>query len=355
MVGRDWIVTALETLQGMKVEHRNYLGIQRRIAAACAAMFRGELLVIVGPSRVGKTRCIRDGIGIPDENRPDDDQSMRAVIVEAANESTSGEFSTKGFAMACLRAIRHPFYGVADEDDPWEQRLNDRLDRTAERRLWSAFESALTMRKTEFLVIDEAHHVRYVRGGDQAAARVLDSWKCLANKTKVKLVLTGSYSLMSLLSLAPHLLGRQQPLEFARYRSNPRSDLEAWEQLLRRFSQLFQFQPGESLSTWNQLLFDGSIGRVGGLSLWLRTALATMLSEGESHLTKDILQRTRLPATQEAAILQEIVAGERELIRRDTQTPLLQAPQKAVPEAKAKRRPTPFRQKPKRNPVNGRS
>lgn len=355
MVGGEWVTAALATLQNMKVEHCNYLGIQRRIAAACTAMFRGELLVIVGPSRVGKTRCVRDAIGIPEENLPADDQSMRVVIVEAANESTSGEFSTKGFAMACLRAIRHPIYGVADQDDPWEQRLNDRLDRTAERRLWSAFESALGMRNTEFLVIDEAHHVRYVRGGDPAAARVLDSWKCLANKTKVKLVLTGSYSLLSLLSLAPHLLGRQQPLEFARYRSSSRSDLEAWEQLLRRFSELFQFHPGESLSTWNRLLFEGSIGRVGGLSLWLRTALATMLSERESRLTRDILQRTRLPANQEAAILQEVVAGERELSRRDMQAPPPQLPQETIPEAKPKARPTPFRRQPKRNPANGRS
>jgi len=191
MVDQHWITEALDSLANLKVEHRNYLNIQSRISSACAAMFRGELLVIVGPSRVGKTRCVRDGMGIPDDNQPEDDQSMRVVIVEAANESTSGEFSTKGFAVSCLRAIRHPIFGVAEPDDPWEQRLSERLGRTTEARLWSAFDSALERRRTEFLVIDEAHHVLYVRGGNQAAARVLDSWKCLANKTKVKLVLTG--------------------------------------------------------------------------------------------------------------------------------------------------------------------
>jgi hypothetical protein len=355
VVERHWIFSALKSLESLKVEHRNYLDVQRRISAACAAMFRGELLVIVGPSRVGKTRCVRDGMGIPDNNKPESDQTMRIVIVEAANEGTSAEFSTKGFAMACLRAIRHPVYGVADKDDPWEQKLNERLDRTPERRLWSAFESALVMRRTEFLVVDEAHHVRYVRGGDQAAARVLDSWKCLANKTKVKLVLTGSYSLLNLLSLAPHLLGRQQPIEFARYRANVQDDVESWEKMLRSFSELLQFQPGESLSTWNRLLFEGSLGRVGGLSLWVRTALAAMLSDGELHVTGDVLQKVRFPATQEAAILKEILTGERELIRRDGQSPApINAPTTA-PKAKSTPRKTPFRRQPKRSPANGRS
>lgn len=355
MVNQHWIIEALDSLANLKVEHRNYLNIQRRIASACAAMFRGELLVIVGPSRVGKTRCIRDGMGIPDDNQPEDDQSMRVVVVEAANDSTSGEFSTKSFAVACLRAIRHPIFGVAEPDDPWEQRLNELVGRTTEARLWSAFVSALERRRTEFFVIDEAHHVLYVRGGDEAASRVLDSWKCLANKTKVKLVLTGSYSLLSLISLAPHLLGRQQPLEFARYHSNSKSDVEAWEQLLRRFSQGIKFQDGESLSTWNRFLFEGSIGRIGGLSLWIRTALATMLAEDTPYLTLDILKRTRLPADQEAAIRREIVMGEEGLARRGEGQLPLQPTQEAKSASNGGRRPTPFRRKHKRNPTSGRS
>lgn len=372
MVSATWITKALDALRALKVEHRNYKKVARRIASSCKAMFRGELLVLVGPSRVGKTRCVREALGIQQDPVPDDDACMRVVIVEAGNESTSGEFSTKGFAMACLRAIRHPVYGVAADDDPWEQKLDELLDRTPERRLWSAFQRALVRRETEYLVIDEAHHVSYVRGGPDAAARVLDSWKCLANATKVKLVLMGSYELLSLVQLATHLLGRQQPLEFARYRSDSRADIEAWEQLLRRFSELLCFQGTESLSTWNQMLFEGSLGRAGGLSLWIRTALAVMEAEGLSSLTRQLLEATRLPALQETAILEEIVEGERNMLRfRATNTSAarmtgvdgksdgridIQATDQAKKAgSKGKRATVPFRRKPKRNAVNGRA
>ena len=363
MVKKRWIPAALEILEGLKVEHRNYRLVQRRIAASCRAMFRGELLVVIGPPRVGKTRCVRDALGIPEYNIPGKDQLLRVVIVEAGNESTSGEFSTKAFAMSCLRAIRHPIYGVAADDDPWEQKLNELLDRTPERRLWSAFERALVLRKTEFLVIDEAHHVKYVPGGGAAAARVLDSWKCLGNVTKVKLILTGSYSLLTLLTLAPHLLGRQQPLEFARYRSDSKPDIEAWEQLLRRFAEPLRFKKDESLSSWNRLLFEGSLGRAGGLSLWLRTAIARIDADDLEYLTKEVLEETRLPAVQEAAILEEIVEGEKNLLSyrssqtsgKDPPTTATATPSSGPGRGKQKGKGVPFRRSPKRNPVNGRA
>jgi len=353
MVTDHTIASAIEVLGKLKIEHRNYRLVKRRLSAACRAAFRGELLVLVGPTRVGKTRCVRDALAVPTTNLPDDNGHMRVVLVEAANESTSGEFSTKSFAMACLRAIHHPIYGVAAEDDPWERGLDELLDRTPERRLWSAFANALRLRKTEYLVIDEAHHVLYVRGGDMAASRVLESWKCLANTTQIKIVLIGSYSVLSLLTLAPHLLGRQQPLEFPRYRSDSRTDIEAWEQLLRRFSEHLPIENGKSLSVWNRYLFEGSIGRAGGLSMWLRSALAHVEAAGLSSIAHDALQETRLPRTQEGAILAEITEGERHLLRRKEPAP--EPPRQPDPRASVERKGIPFRRKPKRNPVSGRA
>lgn len=354
MVGDDWISSAIKILECQKVAHRKYEMARQRLASACGAMFPGELLVVVGPSRVGKTKCVREALEVPRANKPDAMERMPVVLVEAGNEATSGQFSTKDFAMACLKAIHHPVYGVPSDDDPWETRLNELLDRTPERRLWSSFATALKYRQTQYLVVDEAHHVLYVPKGDVAAARVLDSWKCLGNSTGVRIVLVGSYSLLSLISLAPHLLGRQQPLHFPRYRKDVVSDIQTWEQLLRAYSPLFKFQAGKSLSTWNRLLFEGSLGRLGGLSLWLRTALARMQAEGATHLDGDILKSTRLPALLEAAILEEILQGEQILdhqalvVRTQTHTPKAEAAR-----GKAKRS-RPFQKKSRRNPVNGR-
>lgn len=356
MVGGDWIKAAIDDLASLKVEHRNYQLTKKRIASACQAMLPGELMVLVGPSRVGKTRCMRDALNIPAQNVPEAGERMRVVVVEAANDATGGQFSTKDFAMSCLRSIHHPIYGTCSDRDPWGQQQSDLLDRTPERRLWSSFEIALRLRRSEYLVIDEAHHVLYVPGGPPAAARVLDSWKCLGNSTGVKIVLAGSYSLLSLISLAPHLLGRHQPVDFSRYKMDDRHDVEAWEQILRLFSESIHCTDGNTLSSWNRLLFDGSQGRIGGLSRWLRSALAVMLAEGRSFLDEEILRATRLPVMHEAAILTEIVQGERDLSRHSDQHKHGRISECAVETSvKSRNKSFPFRTKSRRNPVDGRA
>jgi hypothetical protein len=243
---------------------------------------------------------------------------MRILAVEAGNDSKGGEFSTKAFIAECLRAIRHPIYGVPDEDDPWEARLQATLHRTPEGTLRAALQGALERRRTEFFVIDEAHHTQYAPGGYPAAARILDSYKCLANRTNIKLILVGSYELLDLLSLAPHLLGRQHPLEVPRYRAGSGPDAVAWQQILQTYSKHLLFEPETSLCSWSGYLFEGSQGCVGQLLRWLRSALAKLLSENGAVFTQEILKETRSPAAQEAAILAEILRGEEHLLRATT-------------------------------------
>jgi hypothetical protein len=311
----QWILDAIDAIRDRRIAHKRYVHVRKRIVAGVRAIWPGELIVLVGPSRVGKSRCTNDALSVPAENVPDENGTMRVVVVEAENSSQGGEFSTKAFMTACLQAIHHPIYGVQAEDDPWGFKLDQLLHKTSEATLRQAFERALERRQTEYLVIDEAHHVQYVAGGDRAATRVLDSWKCMASKSKVKLVLSGSYRLLPLLGLAPHLVGRQQPLNFGRYRSTSRLDVESWEQILREFSRLLRFDEGTSLSTWNRVLFDGSLGCVGLLSQWIRACLASMLSDGAETVTLDRLNATRLPALQERDLLSEILVGEEDLKR----------------------------------------
>ena len=359
----DWAPVAIDALKATKVLHRNYENARKQLTVASRAVMKGELIVLVGPSRVGKTRCLKDALNIREPNEPSDDQRMPVVVVEASNDSRNGEFSTKAFMAACLRAIRHPIYGVPDEDDPWEERLQAKIHRTPEGTLRAAFERAIGLRQTERGVFDEAHHVRYAPGGDAAAARILDSYKCLANRTNINLVLAGSYQLLDLLLLAPHLLGRQIPLEFPRYRADVRDDVAAWQQVLRTFSKHLVFDKGESLCDWGNYLFEGSQGCVGQLLSWLRAALTALLTSNGDVMSRDLLERTRKPAAQEQSILAEIVRGEQQLARvkravaqrethsesRDTNGAAAGKEDKRKVQAR-----TPFQRKSRRNPVGGR-
>lgn len=355
----DWILKAIDAIKDRKVEHTNYVHIRKRIRAGVRAIWPGELIVLVGPSRVGKSRCTNDALYVPKMNVPEADGRMRVVVVEAENSAKNGEFSTKAFMAACLKAIHHPIYGVQAEDDDWGLKHDQLLHRTSEATLRAAFERALEMRQTEYLVIDEAHHVQYAPGGDHAATRILDSWKCMASKSKVKLVLSGSYKLFPLLGLAPHLVGRQQPLNFARYQATSRSQVEDWEQVLREFSELLRFEGAESLSSWNRTLFEGSLGCVGLLSQWIRACLASMLSEGAEVVTLDRLNSTRLPALQERDLLNEILIGEEDLKRaHERSVPPPQGPAADSASRASTKKPAPkrrpFQRKSRRSPAGGR-
>lgn len=355
----DWIFRAIDAIRDRKIEHKRYVHVRNRIYAALRAIWPGELMVLVGPSRVGKSRCIIDALSVPVVNVPEADGTMRVVMVEAENSSKNGEFSTKAFMIACLKAIHHPIYGVQASDDLWGFKLDQLLHKTSEATLRQAFERALDLRQTEYLVVDEAHHVQYVAGGDDAATRVLDSWKCMASKAKVKLVLCGSYKLLSLLGLAPHLVGRQQPLNFGRYKATSRGEVDSWEQVLREFSEILEFEDGETLSTWNRTLFEGSLGCVGLLSQWIRACLASMLSDGATVVTLDRLNSTRLPSLQERDLLTEILMGEEDLKRAHEQPspPKASALTDSTPKTASKKAGVrrPFQRKPKRSAAGGRA
>lgn len=356
----EWILRAIDAISERRIEHKRYVYIRTRILTSVRAIWPGELIVLVGPSRVGKSRCVSDALSVPLDNSPDAEGIMRVVMVEAENSSKGGEFSTKAFIVACLKAIRHPIYGGPGEDDPWGLKFDQLLHKTSEATLRDAFERALTLRGVEYLVIDEAHHVQYVAGGENAATRVLDSWKCLANKAKVKLVLSGSYKLLSILGLAPHLVGRQQPLNFSRYKATSRSEVENWEQVLREFSDLLQFNEGESLSTWNRILFEGALGCVGLLSQWIRACLAAMLADEADTVTLERIQSTRLPSLQERDLFSEILIGEEDLRRAHEQGPSpvptssSDKPFKPADTKKVSKR-KPFQRKSRRSEAGGRA
>lgn len=253
---------------------------------------------------------------------------------------------------AACEAIGHPIYGVADDDDPWRVKLDARIHKTPEGMLRDAFEHALRTFHTRFWIIDEAHHVGYVRGGEQAAAKVLDSWKCLASKTDVVLVLVGSYQLLRILALAPHLLGRQRPIEFPRYRSDRPEDLMAFEQILFAYSRHLRFaDETTSLRTWNRLLFEHSLGCVGHVSKWLRACLGRMNSRELDVVTEAHLKATQLPAMQEAEIAAEIVRGERAIATNESPPPP-ETPSRKTSTASARK---PFQRATRRSPRGGRA
>jgi len=348
-----WISSTLQKWQTMKVLHHHYIANVQQLQVALFAAMPGEVIALIGPPRVGKTRSLREAMmsAYPASTGP----WKPVLFVEAENASKNGEFSTKAFMIQCLRAIEHPIFCGESSDDPVSAQYHSRIHRATEGVLRDAFEAAIWMRRTEVLVVDEAHHIGYAPGGAAAAARILDSLKCLANKTHVKLVLAGSYALLDLMALAPHLLGRQQPLEFPRYKASSSEDVAAWRQLLQAFNQgLVVEKNAGSLQSWAKLLFEGSFGCAGHLSRWLRSSLAYIAGHATPCITEAALRATRMPDTQAKELAKEILDGERS-IERGGETRLLVNNLKKEPSKPSKRSRKPFQRNAERHPRGGRA
>jgi hypothetical protein len=295
------------------VNHANFDQAVKDIQTQLLILQPGEILSIVGPSRVGKSQATRRAF----EDAVRDAPPHRSVVwIDNENSQAEGQFSTKAFMLEACKAINHPIYGQQHSMTAEGQaRLQSHLARTPEAIFREAFERGLGELGTRYLVVDEAHHVMYARGGVAAASRILDSWKCLAQKTGVVLVLIGSYALTDIMQGVPHLIGRQRrPIEFPRYKSSTAAGILAFDAVLATYSKGLPFaKPNTSLRTWNRQLFEGSLGCVGHLSLWLRSALAWTCAHHGTHLTRLAFESVTFLQSHFRELLAEIEEGEKKM------------------------------------------
>ena len=245
-----WTERAYSEISKERLQHPSYDRAIRRLFQSAAVALPGEVIVLVGPSRVGKTSAIQEAMH-QTVGEPPSLTTKPSIRVVVDNMSTSGQFSTKAFCRQILQALEHPIHGTSSVDDDVALRLDLQFHRVPEGMLHDAIERALRNQKTRFVVFDEVQHVKYARGGLRAAAAILDSWKCLAQKTGVVLILVGSYELLDHLTHVPHLLGRMHLVEFAPYLISNRADREDFAQVLTTWSRLIRFERKEvSLRTW---------------------------------------------------------------------------------------------------------
>lgn len=189
----------------MTLEHDHY----QKVIAACHSrvtfMLGGSVLAVVGPTRVGKSRAVREALR---KLYPPSAGRFPPFIEIDASTTDSGFISTRYLTLTMLAKVEHPFY-VGDEHG---LRLNN-TETIARIRLVKA----LKHRDVELIFIDEAHHLLRTKSTRSALA-ALDWLKCLGNETGVKIVLAGSYELLSTCFTSAHLNGRLSFIEFPRYR-----------------------------------------------------------------------------------------------------------------------------------------
>ena len=341
-----WTESVIANLDNIWVPHRNFELAKADLFSA-ALIGPGQLIDIEGPTRAGKSALVekfsRELCGKLGNG---DDQYMPIVSMTAENNSTNGLFSSKAFTLAALQAVRHPMFSLELGQLQDTKRLR-MIDTTPEGILRTALEQALKYRRTAYFVVDEAHHIAHIRGGRHSAGAFLDSLKCLAANTGVRLILVGTYQLTPLLQLSPHLLGRMLRIHLPRYRADVREDVIAFDQILLAYSTHLRFDGSATLRDWNEYLYTGSLGCMGLLKAWLRDALRKVQLSKQPVLKRRHFELSRRSDADLAVIANEIKDGEELTLTQTLKEPL--AP--AAPQSATRKKPRPFRPKTQRLPV----
>lgn len=282
-------------VKDIRIKHAHYMQTFDLTLAHASLAVSGSVLVLVGPTRVGKSSVLKEVIR---HAFPGERGDTRSCIYVDAATTERGFFTTKYLTLRALSALEHPFYtndGLAPRINHSETAARIQLIR------------ALEQRKTQLMVVDEAHHLLRVMQRRRASS-ALDSLKCLGNETGIALLLSGGYELLKTCFDSAHLNGRLSIVEFPRYRPIA-SEIGRFDEILSVYDGLLPWARGHSLLAMRELIYEGSLGCCGLLSGWILTALATMRGRGDRLLRREHFTGTRFRQQLEP-ILQEIALGE---------------------------------------------
>ncbi|WP_289132198.1 AAA family ATPase [uncultured Spongiibacter sp.] len=346
------VESAISRLKETKIVHRNWQSALSKAFATLSMASPGDVVCITGPSRAGKTKLISElSTLLCGEVDFESTGLIPAVVVDAENTGPHGKFATKAFTLRMLQAVKHPMYGFTGSDIH-EDCTQSKAERATESTLRVALENAFLHRKTRFLFIDEAQHVKYVSKGAIGGYAVLDSWKCMAKSSGLVLVVVGAYPILQVVGNSPHLIGRKSQIHFPRYYSNE-EDLTEFARILSSYDRMVsEFADGPVLSESIDILYQGSLGCIGLLRQWIIRSAALCIAS-DTKLSRKTLIDEMLSKADLQAISAEIYEGETMLTAPEYQPPSRKSLVSAAPTNG--RKGVPFQRNPKRYPPGNRT
>jgi hypothetical protein len=319
-----WHQSKREHMRTKKLHHRAYKRALSDLQTELAFSDPGEVVVLTGPSRMGKTsvleRLEREYL---ESSGNDSTTEYPFVYVEAKNRASEGRFSSKAFFSDLAEALHHPAFSPTVEDGRHRQQNISRVDRRTTADLMTACERALRHLNSRYLAIDEAQHIQWHGGSVRARTAILDSFKSFASSANVTLVLTGAYPIVGMLRASNHMVGRSSLLEMPRYYPTP-EDAEEFMNLLDWFSKGIRFERGVgSLVDWAGYIHQHSLGVVGAVGRWLRIAMGKMVRDGSDVLAWKHMEEARRNDGDLASIAAEIRQGEDLLEKTPVEEPVV--------------------------------
>jgi len=307
----------LQYFQGYTVAHPRLVAARDSLLAAIHERAPNSLILVLGPTGVGKTTLLMKIEQLMATELLADlqtDPGRLPIVSVECIAPESGVFNWRDHFRRLLMRMDEPLL-----DHKLDPGTSIRIGRRAVRFMPNAkavgpeyrhaVERALCFRRPIAVMLDEAQHLASV-GSPRRLSDQLDVIKSIANCTGTVHVLLGTYGLLAFRNLSAQLSRRSVDIHFPRYRADDPEDRRSFLTILRSFEQQLPLsEPPELVREW-EYLYERSIGCVGVLKDWLLRTLTGVSRRNANVLTIGDLQAHALSVSQCDKMLAEASEGE---------------------------------------------
>ncbi len=262
----------------------------------------GTMLLVIGPSRVGKTTLIRlleeRLLSRAKELMMSDSSFIPFASILAAGAGTN-RFEWAEYYRDVLRALQDPF-------------VDGKIARIRAKELREATETALKERKPLAIIVDEAHHLAEAARGSRLQSQ-LNHLKHFENATGVSHILVGTYEMRPFRKANAQLACRSVDVHFPRYDATIETDAQVFQSVVWALQRQLPVEKEPPLLDHWEFLYARSIGCIGWLKMHLNRALNLALAEKAKTVTLAHLRQTAPSETRVELALLNALESEAEL------------------------------------------
>lgn len=288
----------LEEFKRLRIDHPKMLYVLEQAVNALLSRDGSFLLLVIGPTHVGKSSLLRRLVYERLERMKREgllpDWAVPALYFELIPGDKS--FSWKANIESLLIEQKELLTNFkVDYPDRREGTFSGKppglSGRPTEHALRRALENFLHHRRVEFVCLDEAANLLHLGSGKMLRHQA-DFLKSIANRSRAKIILGGSFDVYPLIGQTAQLSSRSEIVNFDRYDPSNESDQEAFFGILCTFESFLPFPEKENtLTPYLSLLIENSVGCVGLLKKVLDRAVTCSLAAGDSKITEESLMK----------------------------------------------------------------
>ncbi|WP_234815529.1 TniB family NTP-binding protein [Bacillus mycoides] len=314
----------INAFRKIRIMHPKMKQLIVRINALIKDSGENEIIILMGPSGVGKStliaelrKCIIDSSTKELESNK---SKLPLVTVELVSPD-NGLFNWKDFYIRTLEAMNEPLvhkkklYKTNEELKKYTRLFPNHNPRTAP-ELRRSVENAFYYREPKVFIIDEAQHFNKMASGKRYADQ-LDTLKSLSNLTRIPQLLVGTYELKEFVNLNGQLARRTMDMHFPRYDLNIKEDFTNYIGIIQGLLGKIPLSVSEGIIEQYEFIYERTLGCVGILKDWLVRSLTVCLQEGSNIFSFEYLKNTALPINKVSKLLDEILLGESLFVEKD--------------------------------------